>query len=109
MVLKLKNAFQRISDNSGRKANKIWANKGGEFCIRSMTSWQQDNDRGTYSTHNEEKCVITERFIRTLKNKIYEYMTSMSKNEYIDKLDIIVNEYNKTYHSTVKIKPDDIN
>ena len=79
--IKIENAFQRILDNSGRKANKIWVNKGGEFCIRSMTSWQQDNDRGTYSTHNEEKCVISERFIRTLKNKIYEHMTSMSKNE----------------------------
>ena len=51
-----------------------------------------------YSIHNEGKSVVSERFIRTLKNKIYKYMTSVSKNVYIDKLDDIVNEYNNTYH-----------
>ena len=59
-----------------------------------------------YSTHNEGKSVIAERFIRTLKNKIYnKYMTSSSKNVYIDKLDDIFNKYNKTYHRTIKMKP----
>ena len=57
-----------------------------------------------YSTHNEKKSVVAERFIITLKNKIYKYMTSVSKNVYIDKLDDIVNEYNNTY-STIKLKP----
>ena len=58
-----------------------------------------------YSTHNGGKFVIAERFIRTLKNKIYKYMTSVSKNMYIEKLDDIVNEYNNAYHSTIKMKP----
>ena len=49
-----------------------------------------------YSTHNEEKPVIAERFIRALKNKIYKYMTSVSKNVYIDNLDDIVTKYNNT-------------
>ena len=57
-----------------------------------------------YSTHNEGKSVVAERFIRTLKSKIYKYMTSISKNVYIDKLDDIVDEYNNTYHTTIKIK-----
>ena len=57
-----------------------------------------------YSTHNEEKSVVAERFIRTLKNKIYKYMTSVSKNMYIDKLDDIVNRYDNTYHRTIKMK-----
>ena len=57
-----------------------------------------------YSTHNEEKSVVAERFIRTLKNKIYKYMTSILKKIYIDKLDDIVNEYNNTYHRIVKMK-----
>ena len=57
-----------------------------------------------YSTHNEGKFVVSERFIRTLKNKIYKYMISVSKNVYVDKLDDIVNKYNNTYHSTIKIK-----
>ena len=61
-----------------------------------------------YSTHNEGKSVVAERFIRTLKGKIYEYMTSISKNVYIDKLDDIVNEYNNTYHTTIKMKPIDV-
>ena len=59
-----------------------------------------------YSIHNEGKSVVAERFIRTLKNKIYKYMTS--KNVYIDKLDGIVNEYNNTYHRTIKMKPADV-
>ena len=57
-----------------------------------------------YSTHNEGKSVV-ERFIRTLKSKIYKYMTSISKNLYIDKLDDIVDEYNNTYHTAIKMKP----
>ena len=55
-----------------------------------------------YSTHNEGKSVVAERFIKTLKNKIYKYMTSISKNVYIDKLEDIVDEYNNTYHKTIK-------
>ena len=61
-----------------------------------------------YSTYNERESVVAERFIRTIKNKIYKYMTSTSKNMYIDKLDDIVNEYNNTYHRTIKMKPIDV-
>ena len=61
-----------------------------------------------YSTHNEGKSVVAERFIRTLKSKIYKYMTSISKIVYIDKLDDIVDEYNNTYRTTIKIKPIDV-
>ena len=56
------------------------------------------------STHNEGKSVIAERFIRTLKNKIYKYMTSVSKNVFIDKLDDIGNKHNNTYHNTIKMR-----
>ena len=62
-----------------------------------------------YSTHNEGKSVVAERFIRTLKRKIYKYMPSISKNVYIHKLDDIVDEYNNTYHTTIKMKPIDDN
>ena len=62
-----------------------------------------------YSTHNEGKSVVAERFIRTLKSKIYKYMTSISKNVYIIKiLDDIVDGYNNTYHTTMKMKPADV-
>ena len=60
-----------------------------------------------YSTNNEEKSVVAERFIRSLKNKIYKYMTAISKNVYIDKLDDIVTEFNNNYHTTIKMKPVD--
>ena len=56
-----------------------------------------------YSTHSEGKSVVAERFIGTLKNKIYKYMTSVPKIAYIDKLDDIVNKYNNKYHSTIKM------
>ena len=58
-----------------------------------------------YSTHNEGKSVVAERFIGTLKSKIYKYMTSVPKIAYIDKLDDIVNKYNNKYHSTIKMQP----
>ena len=60
------------------------------------------------SINNEGKSVVAERFIRTLKTKIHKYMTLISKNVYIDKLDDIVNEYNNTYHRTIKMKPVDV-
>ena len=68
----------------------------------------KDNDIEVYSIHNEGKSVVAERFIRTLKTKIYKYMASVSKKVYIDKLDDIVVEYNNTYHRTIKIKPVDV-
>ena len=70
-----------------------------------MKSWIEKNDIEMYSTHNEEKSVVAERFIRILNNKIYKYMASISKTVYIDKLDYIVNKYNNTYLRTIKMKP----
>ena len=55
--------------------------------------------------HNEEKSVVAENYIRTLKNKICKYMISISKNVYIDKLDDTLNKYNNTYHKVIKMKP----
>ena len=99
------NAFQKILDKSEHKPNKIWVDKGSEFYNNSFKKWFKDNDIEMYSIHNEGKSVVAERFIRTLKNKIYKYMTAISKNVYIAKLDDIVNEYNNTYHRTIKMKP----
>ena len=58
-----------------------------------------------YSTYNEGKAVVAERFIRTLKNKLFKHMSAISKNIYFDVLDDIVNRYNNTVHSTIKMKP----
>ena len=73
-----------------------------------MKSWLENNPREIYPTHNVGKYVVAESSVRTLKNKVYKYMTSISKNVYIDKLGDIVNEYINTYHSTIKIKPVDV-
>ena len=84
------NAFQKILKESNRKPNKIWVDKGSEFYNNSFKKWLQDNNIVMYSTSNKGKSVVAERFIRAIKNKIYKYMTSISKIVYIDKLDDIV-------------------
>ena len=58
-----------------------------------------------YSINYEAKSVAAERFIRTVKTKIYKYMKKKKKNVYADKLDDVVNEYNNTHHRTIKMKP----
>ena len=73
------NALQKTLKESNRKPNKIWVDKGSKFYNRSVKSQLEKNDIEMYSTHNEEKFVIAERFIKTLKNKIYKCMTSISK------------------------------
>ena len=83
----------------------MWVDKGSVFFNRPMRSCLQDNNIEMYSTHNEGKSVVAKRFIRTLKNNIYKYTTSISKNVCIDKLDDIVNEYNNTNQITIKMKP----
>ena len=101
--------IQSILKKSDRKPNKIWVDKGGEFYNRSMKSClEKKNDIEMYSTHNEGKSIVAQRFIRTIKNKIYKYMTSISKNVYIDKLDDMVHKYNNTKHRTIIMKPIDV-
>ena len=107
-VVSIVDAFQKVLKESDRKPNKTWVDKAGEFYNSSFKKWLKDNDIEMYSIHNEGKSVVAERFIRTLKTKIYKYMTSVSKNVYIDKLDDIVDEYNNTYHRTIKMKPFDV-
>ena len=102
------NAFQNILNKSNRKTDKICVDKGGEFYNRSMKSWLEKNNIEMYSTHNEGKSVVAERFIRTNKNKIYKHMTSISKNVYIDKIDDTVHKYNNKKHITIKMKHIDV-
>ena len=102
------NAFQSILNNSKRKPNEIWVDQGSEFYNNVFKKWLKENSIEIYSTHNEGKSVVAERFIRTLKNKIYKHMTVVSKNVYDDVLDDIVDKYNNTYHNTIKMKPIDV-
>ena len=101
------NAFQKLM-SKGRKPNKIWVDQGSEFYNNSFKDFLKINNIEMYSTYNEGKSVLAERFIRTLKNKIFKHMTAISKNVYFDVLDDIVNKYNNTVHRTIKMKPIDV-
>ena len=101
------NAFQKIISKE-RKPNKIWVDQGSEFYNNSFKDFLKINNIEMYSTYNEGKSVVAERFIRTLKNKIFKHMTAISKNVYFDMLDDIVNKYNNTDHKTIKMKPIDV-
>ena len=92
---------------SNRKPNKIWVDKGSEFYNSYFKKWLKVNDIEMYSKKNGGQSVVAERFIGTLNTKIYKYMTSVSKNVYINKLNDRVDEYNNTYHRTIKMKPVD--
>ena len=102
------NAFNKIIKQSNRKPNKIWVDQGGEFYNNVFEKWLSDNDINMYSTYNEGKSVVAERFIRTFKNKLYKHMTATGKNVNYDVLDDVVNKYNNTEHSTIKMKPIDV-
>ena len=99
------NRFNKIIKQSNRKPNKIWVDQGGEFYNNVFKKWLSDNNIIMYSTYNEGKSVVAERFIRTLKSKLYKHMTAIGKNVYYDVLDDVVNKYNNTKHSTIKMKP----
>ena len=102
------NRFQKILNSSKRKPNKIWVDHGSEFYNNVFKTFLKNNDIEMYSTHNEGKSVVAERFIRTLQNKIYKHMTTVGKNVYFDVLEDIVNKYNNTYHNSIKMKPEDV-
>ena len=106
--ISITNAFNKIIKQSNRKPNKILVDQGGEFYNHVFNKWLSDNDIIMYSIFNEGKSVVVERFIRTLKNKLYKHMTATGKNEYFDVLDDVVNEYNNTKHNTIKVKPKDV-
>ena len=107
-AISIVNAFDKIIKQSGKKTSKIWVDQGSEFYNNVFKRWLSNNNIIMYSTYNEGKSVVAERFIRTLKNKLYKHMTATGKNVYYDVLDDIVNEYNNNNHSTIKMKPIDV-
>ena len=108
------NAFKKISPKKSqagykgqRKPNKIWVDQGSKSYNKSFKDFLKINNIEMYSTCNEGKSVVAERF-RTLKNKIFKHMTAVSKNVYFDVLDDIDNKYNNTLHRTIKMKRIDV-
>ena len=102
------NAFQNILDSSRRKPNEISVDQGSEFYNKCFEKWLEDKDTKVYSTYNEGKSVVAERYVRTLKNKIFKHITAVSKNVYFYVLDDIADNYNNIYHRTIKMKPVDV-
>ena len=101
------NAFKKII-SEGRKPNKVWVDQGSELYNNTFQDFLKINNTEMYSTYNDGKSVVAERFIRTLKNNIFKHMTAISKNVYFDVLGDIVNKYNNTVHRTIKMKPIDV-
>ena len=93
--------------SKGRKPNKIWVDQGSEFYNNTIKDFVKINNFEMYLTYNEGKSVAVERFIRTLKNKIFKHVTAISKNVYFDVLNDVVNKYNNKVHKTIKMKPVD--
>ena len=102
------NVFKKILSDLNRKPNKIWFDQGSEFYNNPFKDVLKINSIEMYSTYNERKSVVAERFIRTLKNKIFKHMTAISKKIYFDVLDDIVNKYKNTIHKTIKLKSVDV-
>ena len=109
------NPFQKImsegskAESKGRRTpNKIWVDQGSEFYNNTFKCFLKINGNEMYSTYNEGISVVAERFIRTLKNKIFKHMTAISKNVYFNVLDDIVDKYNNTVYKTIKMKPIDV-
>ena len=106
--INITNAFNKIIKQSNGKPNKIWVDQAGEFYNHVFKRWLSNNDIIMYSTFNEGKSVVVERFIKTLKNKLYKHMTATGKNVYYDVLDDVVDKYNNTQHNNIKMKPKDV-
>ena len=106
--ISIANAFDKIIKQSNRKTNKIWVDQGGEFYNNVFEKWLSDIDINLNSTYNGGKSVVAKRFMRTLKNKLYKHMTATGKIVYYNVLDDVVNKYNNTKHSTIKMKPIDV-
>ena len=97
----------KIILKEGRKPKKLWTDKGNEFYNDHMDKLRELHDIKLYSTENEEKSSIVERWIRTMKEKIFKYLTDNNTNRYIDVLAELVEEYNNTVHSSTKLTPID--
>ena len=96
------NALKEIFKESGRRPAKLWTDKGREFFNKDVRDLVE-----LYATENEEKSSIAERWIRTMKEKMFKYFTDYNTNKYIDVLPDLVEDYNNTVHSSTKLTPTD--
>ncbi len=98
-------AFNKVVKSSGRKPEKLWVDQGTEFYNRVFRGWLTENDIEMYSTHNEGKAVVVERFNRTIKEKMWKYFSANNTHKYTDILDNLMGLYNVGYHQSIKMSP----
>ena len=101
------NIFKKLISEGRRNPNKIWVDQGSELYNNAFKDFLKIYNIEMYSTYNEGKSFVAERFIRNLKNKIFKHMRAIQNNICFDGLDYIVNNYNNTVHRTIKMKPID--
>ena len=97
-------AFKTIFEE-GRTPGKLWTDKGTEFYNKNMNDLRKLHKIELYNTENEEKSSIAERWIRTMKEKMFKYFTDNNTYNYIDVLPDLVEDYNNTVHSSTKLTP----
>ena len=85
--------------------SRLWTDKGTEFYNRHVRRVLDANNVTLYSTENEEKSSVAERWNRTMKPIMWKYFTANNPNKYIDALQNMVDKYNTTYHRSIKLTP----
>ena len=101
-------AFKNIL-KTGRKPKYLWSDKGVEFYNKSFKTFLEKEGISLYSTENEEKSSVVERWNRTMKNNLWKYFTASNSTSYIDFLPALLNKYNKTKHRSIKMTPEEAN
>ncbi|DAC81743.1 TPA_asm: integrase [Trichoplax MELD virus] len=98
-------AFDKIIKSSHRKPIKLWVDQGSEFYNRVVDKMLNDCNIERYSTYNEGKAVVIERFNRTLKERMWKHFSAKNTNKYIDILQKLIEQYNNSEHSSIKMTP----
>ena len=100
-------AFDEMFETSKRKPKILWSDKGSEFISKHFKEFLKKKDIKLYHTENEEKSNVVERWNKTIKNKMWKMFSANNNTVYWDKIDKLVEDYNKTRHSSIKMKPVD--
>ena len=98
-------AFDSIFTKSKGKPKMLWTDKGSEFISKGFKDFLDKNRIKLYHTENEEKSSIVERWEKTMKNKMFKMFSVNNNTVYWDKLDELVDDYNNTRHSSIKMTP----
>ena len=102
-------SFDDVIKKSKRKPKFIWVDQGSEFYNKTFKDWLKKNNIEMYSTFNEGKAVVIERFNGTLKSKMYKQFTVQNNTVWYNILDDLIKKYNNTKHSAIKMKPIEVN